>query len=137
MELWEGKRDRIVRRNRQERTAGMIEPTMDTDGYPTDETLKLIETWPMTQTNSLLDFIAKAWHFAEYGVSHKLTKQERICAMAFLDEKFLRLATCGWSGNESLIGAFERNQEAWFMTWCLSSRGGLYIFRYFDKQEMK
>lgn len=34
------------------------------------------------------------------------------------------------SGNEDLIDAMRRNTMLWHVTWQLSARGGLYIFRY-------
>lgn len=100
---------------------------MDSEGYPTDETLEAIRHWPFLHIGKLFDEIARIWHWG-YGLG-TLKEAERM----MLDEgegvKFLRLATGGWSGNESIIGAMEDN---FFVRvyWRLSRNGGLHIYEY-------
>lgn len=110
----------------------MTEPEIDEDGYPTEATLDAIRTWPFQDfetSNRLLDFVAAAWHWPDFGVSHKLRPAERELVHVEDGERFLRLATGGWSGNESLIAALEKSQGAFGM-WRLSASGGLEIYRY-------
>lgn len=40
-----------------------------------------------------------------------------------------RVATCGWSGNESIIGALQENYMFWAFSWFMHVAGGLYVFR--------
>lgn len=95
-------------------------PTFDTDGYPTEETLRLIEEWPHTDFEGLFAFIGAAWHeaadFTRVGNAFELH-------------------TGGWSGNESIIAALERNAMAWLMCAWSWRRGGHYEFRLPEKAD--
>ena len=106
----------------------MDAPEFDADGYPTEATKQAIAEWEGS-INALLDFVAAAWHWPDFGVSHDLLPSEAQLVCARPRERFLRLATGGWSGNESLIAALERHWVA-RMTWRLSAAGGLHIYRY-------
>lgn len=92
----------------------MSSPTFDRDGYPTDETLDAIKAWPYTDLNGLMAFVCEAW--SEYGSWHEW------CDV-------IRIATGGWSGNESIIDALLENHMAWTLLWHSSRRGGGYTFR--------
>jgi len=107
----------------------METPTFDAHGYPTKETLDAIEHWPWKDVNALLDFVKAAWHWPEHA-SHDLDAAEASVLRADPPDKFLRLATGGWSGNESLIAAFRRNHITHGYAWRLSTRGGLHIYEY-------
>lgn len=37
-------------------------------------------------------------------------------------------STGGWSGNESIIGAMQKNRMVWNFLWEQSRRGGHYVF---------
>lgn len=107
----------------------MTEPTFDADGYPTDETLEALETWDWHEAAAGLKFAAAAWHWPEW-VGEELRENERGIVNAETGERFVRFATGGWSGNESVIAALKRNRVLCALTWCLSARGGLHIFKY-------
>lgn len=107
----------------------MSAPTFDADGYPTDETIEWLSSWEITDSGAGLDFMAAAWRWPGFGVSHELRPCEREILDADPDERFLRLATGGWSGNEELVSAFMRSLAS-ALTWRLRSSGGLWIFRY-------
>lgn len=115
---------------------------LDEDGYPTEEALRRLEDWPSEDVNAALDFMQSLWHWGDEWCHHELTAHEGYVVHADPDDKFLRCATGGWSGNESLIAAFEgrhidhADKDRWInakmrrMTWRLSSRGGLHIYEY-------
>lgn len=86
---------------------------MDDDGYPTDDTLLEIQGWAPMDLDGLMEYIKPI--FATYG---KIGKRGKIYT----------LATGGWSGCESAIGAMQSNQVFWAIHWQLSKRGGYYEF---------
>ena len=91
--------------------------------YPTDEDLKRIEEWPWQDFEALANFVVDRWHFDDWAVFRELTKDE------YGDEyRELRLATAGWSGNESIIAALSKNRMWDLMCWQSSHRGGLHIY---------
>lgn len=102
-------------------------PTFDRDGYPTDATIDYLET--CAELAAGLDFMRAAWYYPT-AATNDISAHEAAIVHADQETRYLRLATGGWSGNESLIAAWKRNRVAWMMTWELSARGGLYIFRY-------
>lgn len=109
-------------------------PTFDRDGYPSDETLDRIERWPVAQqvdgVRTCLDFVVEAWD-TRYGSVHRtLMVTEQAFLAPDANETFIRFATGGWSGNESLIHALQRNHIVHGLTWVMSRRGGLHIYRY-------
>ena len=93
----------------------MKEPTFDRDGYPTKETLQVIEKWDdYTEQGrmELLRFIQKAWYYPDW--------------VAEKDGLFV-FATGGWSGNEELISAFREN-VLWHILRKIEIDGGFYVF---------
>jgi hypothetical protein len=106
-----------------------VETWLDGDGYPTDEALQRLRDWPLKDCDGALDFVRELW--SDYGTaSPTISAHEGYVLHAEPGDRYLRLATGGWSGNEDLIAAMQRNEMAWLMTWRLSARGGLYIFQY-------
>lgn len=112
----------------------LTEPEEDDYGYPSDRTLETIRQWPWNDLNGCLDFIAKAWHWPEFGVRWELRPFEAECVHAEPSERFLRLATGGWSGNEEIIGAMRHNMMLQ-TRWRLSSCGGLHIYEFMSLAE--
>jgi hypothetical protein len=110
----------------------MTEPVFDNHGYPDEETLERIEQWDSMDPDGCLNFVKRAWHWPE-GASHQLTDAEASIVGAKEGERHLRLATGGWSGNESLVGALRHNRLVSAQTWLLHARGGLHIYRYTRK----
>ena len=96
----------------------MKEPTFGKYGYPSEETLEAIRTWPSMDRPGLLEFVREAWD-TDYG-----TAEYQPIESGFR----YRFVTGGWSGNESLIDALEDNWFAWTTMWQLSARGGLFEF---------
>ena len=96
------------------------EPTFDTNGYPTADTLRYIEDRPILSRSSLsdlFDFIQRAWN--SYGKCSVLSDGET---------QEIVFITGGWPGNESLIESLMLNKEAWNTAWYQSTRGGKYMF---------
>ncbi len=93
-------------------------PTFDESEYPTEETLLKIEQWPLEDHIGLIDFVKKCWKYPE-----------RITYI--MDTEFkIRFSTGGWSGNESVIHALEKNVMFMSMWWFSSNRGGGHEFIY-------
>jgi hypothetical protein len=86
--------------------------------YPTNAELKTIRHWPGT-FKGLWEYVKSIWWGADWGIHED-----------FSSEKYkLELHTGGWSGNESIISAFEKSKCRFFwwnhVKW---ERGGHYYF---------
>jgi hypothetical protein len=97
---------------------------LDDDGYPTDEALEIIEIWHWNDAKGWFDFIHSIWHLASWGWKEgeaidEITNKKTWCYY---------VSTAGWSGNESIIRAMQKNDCMWHMNWVHSRRGGHYIF---------
>lgn len=100
--------------------------------YPTEEELARVTA--EADPTRALDLVAELW--SSFGsVSRVLTAHEGYLVHAAPGLQHLRLATGGWSGNESLIDALRTNRIVWLFTWRLSACGGLFIFRYPEKAD--
>lgn len=103
------------------------------DIYPTDEELLKIEKWDLIEGDDgkheklykLLEFVEDLWEYPDRFWMGKLRKNK-----LFKDRKVrtLYMSTGGWSGNESIIVALEKNFLFWSMYWNKSQRGGHYWF---------
>lgn len=97
----------------------------DEDGYPTEEELKKIETWDFEKVGSLfelMDYVGTLWTYPD-----RFAKKDIV---DFFGKPVVEyyLSTGGWSGNESLIDALEKNFVFWMCCWKRSERGGHYWF---------
>jgi hypothetical protein len=102
----------------------------DADGYPTEETLERIRTWPtatLADMAAAMDFAGLAWSYPD------LWK----CDPDFRDPKWPSFprrryvfSTGGWSGNESIVGAIEANQMLQMIGAWSWRRGGHYEYRF-------
>lgn len=99
-----------------EMTQPSIKPTFDSDGYPTDETENTIAMWHCIDSVEWFKYIHAAWnnHYGRMWIDQ--------------EDGFLKMATGGWSGNESIIAAMISNYVLWGYHWKSSHRGGLYVF---------
>lgn len=97
-----------------------IEPEMDSEGYPTEKTLKVIQNWNCNsnwQIRQLMDYVEKCWRH-EFKINHGGTGSKR----------WFRTATHGWSGNELIIIHLQLNFLFWGLCWLESRRGGGFKF---------
>jgi hypothetical protein len=104
---------------------------LDEDGYPTEEALDKIKTWPYDDVESLFDFIHDIWYYANSGYwREEFVMQDDFNVHLEFDRPRKRyyISTIGWSGNESIIRALQENEIIWCMHWVQSRRGGHYIF---------
>lgn len=98
---------------------------LDEDGYPTEQCLEIIANWHWSDPEGWFAFIKEYWHIPCFGW------QEADVPHEFRENKIVhqfRISTGGWSGNESIIRAMERNGMMWHLNWVQSRRGGHYIF---------
>lgn len=88
------------------------------DMYPTDEYLERIERWDVIDGDpwKLVAFVSSLWRNAGWG-----WRQEERGGQLVLD-----ISTGGWSGNEGLIVAMQRNYIFWSCSWLSSRAGGHY-----------
>jgi hypothetical protein len=98
----------------------MSEPTFDSDGYPTEETLQTIREWPPTDGRGLLEYVERTWCYPDFAMIDEGAGSRGRSRLGFL--------TGGWSGNESLVSAMEQNIAWWGMNWYSSVRGGHHTF---------
>lgn len=101
------------------------EEMLDEDGYPTIAAETVVSLWPWEDKKGWFLFIESIWHLRSWGW-HESTEPKD-----YPKDKTVQrfdISTAGWSGNESLIHAMEKNSFMWATTWVQSRRGGHYIF---------
>lgn len=108
----------------------MADDHLDEDSYPTEAALKLITEWHWTDCKGLLEFIKGIWYMADWGWREVDASALPTDSREYSKDggAILLISTGGWSGNESIIRAFQDNQMAWHLCWIQSRRGGHYIF---------
>jgi len=92
--------------------------------YHTEKELKRIQKWPTKDINGLIEHLRKIWNYENYFV----TKWGRDTLFGNRQVLIVEMHTGGWSGNEGIIEALEKNKSFWFMWWFKSERGGHYYF---------
>lgn len=82
--------------------------------YPTAEDEARLKEWDANDPAGWLNFASLVWnhHYGRIWEEDGLTK----------------MATGGWSGNESILSAMREN-VLWSLLWESSHRGGLVVFR--------
>lgn len=87
------------------------------DKYPSEEELEKIEGWDDKDPLGLVEFVKDIWRWEDLALSE--TKD---------GVTYLELHTGGWSGNEDILSALEKNMF-WTLWWQRSERGGHYWFQ--------
>jgi hypothetical protein len=99
---------------------------LDDDGYPTDAALDVIRLWHWNDIASWFKFIKGLWHLREWGWKEIDEPHD------YYEDKIVHryyISTAGWSGNEDIIRAMQKNESMlWTLTWVQSRRGGHHIF---------
>ena len=100
------------------------DPELTEDGYPTDEALERIR---VAEPREALELAERAWHWDGWA-TRELKPAERDIVSGDGSKQFIRFATGGWSGNESIISALDANWVVTMLCWQMSARGGLHIY---------
>ena len=110
----------------------MQEEMLDEDGYPTLEALEIVEKWHWFDAKGWFEFIKTIWWYPNWGWKEKEEPHEYR-----KDKNAYRyyLSTGGWSGNEAIIAAMQRNSMMWNLNWVQSRRGGHYIFELYTFED--
>lgn len=99
---------------------------MNSEGYPEQNELDLIEKWDYNDFLGLIDYIQERWAYADCGYFAREWAKDGITNSHTL---ILKLSTAGWSGNEDIINTLLKNKMfcmIWYYSW---RRGGHYQFR--------
>lgn len=98
---------------------------MNEDKYPTKAELKFIREFECVKkpVGELIDYIERIWWASEWGFKVKDGKDilRKKC-------KILELHTGGWSGNEDIMRALQKNKWFEMFYWQESRRGGHYKY---------
>ena len=98
-----------------------LKSTMDEDGYPTEETERLVREFE-GDARELLASLREVWMYPTYWDEED--------GVDILDRPVHRyhVSTAGWSGNESLIEALRNHWIFWMRFWVEERAGGHFIF---------
>lgn len=105
---------------------------LDEDGYPKEDALELVSKWHWSDSKGWFEFIQKMWHLSSWGWSEQ--DEENPWNKDEMVHRYY-ISTAGWSGNESIIKAMEKNDMLWSIHWYQSNRGGHYIFEVKKEEE--
>ena len=104
---------------------------LDEDGYPTEQALEIVEKWHWDDISGWFKFIEGLWAYHDFGWDEKDELHEWSDKLTKYKDRIVHryyISTAGWSGNESIIHAMQRNEMMWHLNWVQSRRGGHYIF---------
>ena len=106
----------------------------DRGGYPTAAELRRIRRWPVVtgaDCTALLAFVRECWWNAEWGwtVAVRL-RRETIGGTPY---RYYQISTGGWSGNEDILAALDKNVMFQMLCFYSIRRGGHYVFRVPEK----
>lgn len=110
----------------------MTSAALDEDGYPHDSTLARLREWDAMDFQGLAKYLTKAWHYKHYVT---LSDGQNLAGDEVRDG-VMEISTGGWSGNEEMIDALQRNWMWWQMHWVQSRRGGHFIFAHRSVQDV-
>jgi hypothetical protein len=111
------------------------------DGYPTQEALDKIVNWRgnfidlMTYVKSIWWMPDWGWHLLE-GPEVTLGEDSDYVPTQYT-RMYYKISTGGWSGNEDIIEALQKNPIFWSMCWQSSRRGGHYEFDVLESKEIE
>lgn len=108
----------------------------DEDGYPTEYALNLLEIWHWSDAKGWFEFVKELWTYKSFGWAETEGGIDDWTNEQLPETtKRFHISTAGWSGNESVIRAMQKNDMLWFFHWVQSRRGGHYIFELKKRDE--
>ncbi|HYE94417.1 MAG TPA: hypothetical protein VEA38_25510 [Terriglobales bacterium] len=99
---------------------------MSDDRYPTEEELTAVETWDTADPAGWLGYISTLWWAADWGWREMPVAEEAFTRRPY---QAFHVSTGGWSGNEEIISAMQRNRWLWAQIIYGWRIGGHYEFR--------
>jgi hypothetical protein len=99
-----------------------IPPLFDDGGYPAAASLRRLAKWDHTDLKGALEFARSLWNWPDYA-------RKRGRRYTFI--------TGGWSGNEDIIAALEKNFMLHAMCWQASFRGGKHVYELPTQQVLR
>lgn len=93
--------------------------------YPSEASISYIRQFTMKGMDSVHEwfyFIESLWKYRDYGF-----RRDKVYTSSGPMTK-ITLVTGGWSGNEELISAMQKNYLLWGLTWQSSHKGGVHEF---------
>ena len=104
--------------------------------YPTEKDLKFLRDYDLAKlpVKPLIEFIQSIWWYPE-GIElrerkddFKSIKDTNDKVGSYQRYKVIHMHTIGWSGNEDIMAALEKNEWFFCFFWESSKRGGHYCF---------
>jgi hypothetical protein len=86
-----------------------------------------IRDWPNTDWPGLLAYVRERWAYADAGY---WSEEDAVDNIMSKPVRRYHISTAGWSDNEWLMSAMEKNCVFWAMCWVSSRRGGHYVFEH-------
>jgi len=101
---------------------------LDKNGYPTKKALETISKWTVKDNSikEFIEFLQDIWNWGDQMLTVKKGFSERQFKRSVMK---IEMHTGGWSGNESIIEAIEKQEYGLFFSyWKKTERGGHYYF---------
>jgi hypothetical protein len=84
-----------------------------------------IENWDIQDSHNLIQFLKDSWYYKEFFIEEWSSDDKKKKPILILT-----LQTFGYSKNEEVIHALERNKPFWKMFWWKSKVGGRHYFKF-------
>lgn len=118
-------------KNKVDVSEGHMDEGLMDEGYPTQQFLDMISTWPYENTVDLFKTLHSVWQHRYLTFWTESVKDHTND-----DVVHLHISTLGWSGNEDMMRALKDNYIVWGIHWYSHIRGGHYVFEFSEQEEM-
>ena len=96
------------------------------NGYPDESILRKIKRWDGKDVTKMVNLIEESWNITYGAYQIKWINSKRYK---------LTLITGGWSGNESVMAAINKNKWFDMFYWQMSKRGGLHEYEIYEVKD--